>query len=299
MNISIALTTYNGSKYIKEQLDSIASQTLMPSEIVIFDDASTDDTVEIIKNHQLKDLIKLFINENNIGLVANFKKAVYACDPKNYIAFCDQDDIWENDKLMISYLEMVKYDDSKQPILVYSDARLIDPSNKMLYLSFMNLMGFDRFKHNYKTVLFGSLILGCTMMINPIMRNYFLESPINSNYNHDAWMSLVGFYFGKCILIDKQLVLYRKHDNNATISNLKGEPRIHKIFNTLLNIITNKNYLSSEILIAKDFFEKYKLSLNSNQKDILNHFLKLDGKSFIYKKVSFESFYFNYWKKRF
>ena len=76
MNISIALTTYNGSKYIKDQLDSIARQTLMPMEIIIFDDASIDDTVDIIKNHQLRDLIKLFVNQKNIGLVANFKKAV-------------------------------------------------------------------------------------------------------------------------------------------------------------------------------------------------------------------------------
>lgn len=299
MNISIALTTYNGSKYIKEQLDSIAIQTLMPSEIIIFDDASIDDTVEIIKNHQLKNLIKLNINEINIGLVANFKRAVFACDPQNYIAFCDQDDIWEKDKLMNNYLELVKHDDNMRPILVYSDARLIDSSNKILYLSFMSLMGFDRFRHNQKTVLFGSLILGCTMMINPIMRNYFLDSPISDNYNHDAWMSLVGFYFGKCILIDQQLVLYRKHNYNVTISNLKREHRVGKIFFNLFKFFTNPSYLSNEIHIAKDFFEKYNLSFNSNQKDILNKFIKLEGRPFIYKKISFESFYFNYWKKRF
>lgn len=299
MNISIALTTYNGSKYIKDQLDSIARQTLMPMEIIIFDDASIDDTVDIIKNHQLRDLIKLFVNQKNIGLVANFKKAVSACNPNNYIAFCDQDDIWEEEKLMINWQEIKKYDSLKQPVLVYSDSKLIDSSNKMLYKSFMNVMGFDRYQHNQKTVLFGSLMLGCTMMINPNMRNFFLEMPLNNNYNHDAWMSLVGFYFGKSILIKQELVQYRKHNFNVTISELKKENRINKLFNNLLKIFSNNDYLTNEISIANDFINKYRLKLDNNQIVFLNQFLKLKEKHFIYKKFYFEFIFYKYWINRF
>lgn len=299
MNISIALTTYNGSTYIKDQLDSIARQTLMPLEIIIFDDASVDGTVDIIKNHLLKSIIKLFVNQQNIGLVANFKKAVSECNPNNYIAFCDQDDIWEEEKLMINWQEIKKHDSFKIPVLVYSDAKLVDSSNKMLYESFMNVMGFDKYQHNHKTVLFGSLMLGCTMMINPYMRNYFLEMPLNNNYNHDAWMSLVGFYFGKSILIEQKLVMYRKHNFNVTISEFRKKNRINKLFDYLLYIISNNTYLNSEITIANDFIEKYKLKLNNNQIVILNQFIKLKEKHFFYKKLYFEYVFFKYWINRF
>ena len=75
MNISVAMTTYNGSEYLLSQLDSIAAQTLLPEEIIICDDCSSDETINIIEQHQLFKIIKLYVNEHRIGIVENFKKA--------------------------------------------------------------------------------------------------------------------------------------------------------------------------------------------------------------------------------
>ena len=103
MNISIAMTTYNGAKYLKEQLDSIVEQTLLPEEIIICDDCSSDETIEIIKNHRLFNIIRLNINETRIGVVQNFIKATSLCKSNNYIAFSDQDDVWFPMKLEKNY----------------------------------------------------------------------------------------------------------------------------------------------------------------------------------------------------
>ena len=299
MNISIALATYNGSKHIKEQLDSISNQTLMPVEIIICDDASVDDTVEIIKNHKIYYLIKLFINEEKLGLVKNFKKAVKNCNSNNYVALCDQDDIWDKDKLLINYQELKKIDKLNLPALVYSDARLIDESNNTLYDSFMNAMQIDKYEHNQQTVLFGSLMLGCTIMINTSMRQYFLDMPNSSFYNHDAWLSLIGFYIGKCLFINHKLVFYRKHEQNLTISNFIKSPRYTRIYQIIRNIFQNRSYLKNELLIANDFLSKHQTILSSDKIRILRSFIKLEKANFMIKKIYFEYIFFRFWKKRF
>ena len=99
--ISIAMTTYNGEKYLREQLDSILNQTYKDFELIICDDCSTDSTVQIIKSY-IDPRIKLFINEKNLGFKKNFEKAIKLCTGE-YIALSDQDDIWELDHLKILY----------------------------------------------------------------------------------------------------------------------------------------------------------------------------------------------------
>lgn len=299
MNISIALATYNGSKHIKEQLDSISNQTLMPVEIIICDDASEDDTVDIIKSHKIFNLIKLFINEEKLGLVKNFKKAVKNCDSNNYIAFCDQDDIWDSNKLLINYQELKKFENLNLPVLVYSDSTLIDGSNDILYNSFMNTMQIDKYEHNQYTVLFGSLMLGCTIMINTNMRQHFLDMPNSNSYNHDAWLSLVGFYIGKCIYINHKLVLYRKHEQNLTISNFIKLPRYARIYRVIKNIFQNKFYLHNELVIANDFLIKYQTTLSNEKIKILKSFIKLEKVNYFFKKAYFEYVFFRFWIKRF
>ena len=103
MNISIVMATYNGAKFLQAQLDSIAEQSFFPMELVICDDASTDETVKIINAHSLAPIIKLVINTQNLGVVPSFKKAASLCHSENYIAFCDQDDIWHKNKLQNNY----------------------------------------------------------------------------------------------------------------------------------------------------------------------------------------------------
>ena len=105
--ISIAMTTYNGEKYISAQIDSILSQTVSDFELVVCDDVSTDNTVDILKDYALKDCrLKLCCNGQNLGFKNNFAKAISLCKGE-YIAFCDQDDVWTNDHLEVLLREII------------------------------------------------------------------------------------------------------------------------------------------------------------------------------------------------
>ena len=223
------MATYNGSEYLVSQLDSIAAQTLLPEEIIICDDCSSDETINIIERHQLFKIIKLNVNEHRIGIVENFKKATALCKFDNFIAFADQDDIWLPTKLEKNHNALGALNCQNLPALVYSDAIFVNKNGDILNYSFMKEMGIDKFKHNFETVLFGSLMLGCTIMFNSKMREVLLTLPSNANFNHDAWVSLASFSFGVNYFIKEPLILYRKHEKNSTISAYKKINRFNKI----------------------------------------------------------------------
>ncbi len=104
------MATYNGEKYVNEQIDSILSQTYQDFELIICDDCSKDRTREILQEYSQKDSrIKLLFNEKNLGFKKNFEKAISMCNGE-YIAFCDQDDIWENYKLQFA-IEKIENND--------------------------------------------------------------------------------------------------------------------------------------------------------------------------------------------
>ena len=103
--ISIAMTTYNGERFLREQLDSLYRQSLMPTEIIVCDDASTDSTTSILEEYKQNHGLTYFVNKARMGYNANFYQAISLCHG-NYIALCDQDDVWKEDKLLKTYQTM-------------------------------------------------------------------------------------------------------------------------------------------------------------------------------------------------
>ena len=117
--LSIALSTYNGSKFLREQLQSLANQTLLPFEVVITDDCSTDDTLSIIKEFSNVLNIRVFVNDLPLKVTKNFEKAISLCSG-DVILMCDQDDIWHPDKLA----KIDKYfRENPAQLAVYQDAK--------------------------------------------------------------------------------------------------------------------------------------------------------------------------------
>lgn len=225
--ISVCMATYNGEKYLKEQIISILEQTIPVDEIIISDDGSTDKTLEIIKSVK-SDKIKILKNTKK-GIMYNFKNALE--NAKGDVIFLtDQDDIWLRNKVE-KILPLLERND-----LIVHNAELIDSFGKKLENS-------DYFKlMNSKKGLISNLIkcryLGCCMVFS----RKILEKSLNfaeKNIMHDIWIGLMAEKLGKVYFYDEKLVQYRRHEATLSFAGLKSKRKTKvKIFDRL-NILKN------------------------------------------------------------
>lgn len=219
--VSIAMCTYNGERFLREQLDSLVNQTYQNFELIITDDKSTDSTIEIIREYQQVDnRIKLYQNEVNLGFVKNFEKAISLCKGE-YIALADQDDIWKLEKLETFVVEI------DNNILIYSDAEIIDKDsvqlNKQLIRPNGNLV---KGKCN-KAFLFYNCVSGNTMMFKKELVSYILPIPKEFSF-HDIWIAFIASTVNKITYTEKPMIYYRRYDEQVTRS-------IEKEYTSFLN----------------------------------------------------------------
>ena len=219
--ISIAMTTYNGEKYLREQLDSILNQTYKDFELIICDDCSTDSTVQIIKSY-IDPRIKLFINEKNLGFKKNFEKAIKLCTGE-YIALSDQDDIWENNKLELCINNIGEHD------LICTNSEIINSENISQNYTMKDVLKIKKIPNDqYK--IFSHLILTNFVQGSTILakRDFILSTlPIPSNFQfHDHWFGIIASINNGVKYLDISTLKYRKHENQITtntVENLKKE----------------------------------------------------------------------------
>lgn len=296
--VEILLATYNGEKYIREQLDSILNQTYKNIRILIHDDGSSDNTVYIIKEYEKNYPDKIVFIDDGIktgGAVWNFEHLMKHATAE-YIMFSDQDDIWLPDKIEISLkevLELEKKYGKETPILVYTDAIVIDEKKNVLSKSFWKYTKIKGEKISLGRSLETSLGLGCTMMIN----NSLLKKSIPFSKNtiaHDMWVSMVGVCFGKVKYINKGTLLYRQHS-----SNVSGAEKSNLI--TLIKKALNpedinrfrENYYKKRIQ-ASSFLEIYKNSFSKKQIKTIETYInlpKLNPITRIHKIISEDIFW--------
>lgn len=204
--ISVAMATYNGEKYIKEQLESILKQLNEDDEIIISDDGSTDNTINIIKSFEDK-RIKIFDGPRN-GVKQNFANAIYNCTGK-YIFLSDQDDIWCDNKVNI----ILKNFEKEKCMCIVHDCIVFDSSNDdVIYDSFYKYRnsGSGIIKNIWKNTY-----IGCCMTIDARMKNTILPIP-NDIEMHDQWIGLLCEKEGKSLFINDKLINYRRHNDNVT-----------------------------------------------------------------------------------
>jgi len=218
MSISVCIATYNGEKYIKEQLDSILCQIGENDEIIISDDGSTDKTVEIIKRYEDNRIILLqhkrepkFKNYPFYKVSKNFENALNHASG-DLIFLADQDDIWLKEKVATVKQKM------GSSLLLLHDCIVVDKAGKNLSFSYfeINKSGLGVFSN-----IVNCSFLGCCIIIRKKLLEYVLPFP-HYPIPHDIWLGLIADWKKKALIIDDKLVLYRRHENNVSVSSKKS-----------------------------------------------------------------------------
>lgn len=298
MNVSVAMTTFNGEKFLTQQIESILNQDYQIYEIVICDDCSTDSTLDILKNFELKypNLFHIYRNEKNLGYVKNFEKVLSLCSG-DYIALSDQDDVWDTNKISSLIANIKNFD------LIHSDARLIDSNDKLLVESFSKHLKKTVYNPSFLSICSTNPVTGCTVMIK---KELLLKAlPMPDFIVHDHWLAIIAKGNNGIAYYPKSLVSYRQHNNNAIGGSfikvdLKQKKRsVDQIYTSrmnhyqrLLNVATDKisnNYLL-EINKYQTYYSSYfncyfrpsalvfylsNLSLFTNKKNIFQILLNL------------------------
>ncbi|WP_296091197.1 glycosyltransferase family 2 protein [uncultured Treponema sp.] len=213
MKISIALTTYNGEKYLREQLDSILKQSIQDFELVITDDSSTDSTLKILNEYAEKDSrIKVFFNEKNLGFKKNFEKAISLCSG-DYIALSDQDDVWTENHLQV-LLENIGSND-----FVGANAFLCDEDAKPTGTDLLSCSKIDFLPDSkddwFFFLLHSNIFQGAACMFRRSLVQKAIPIPENVKF-HDYWLALIASVNGGVVYVNKCILYYRQHGANVT-----------------------------------------------------------------------------------
>ena len=225
--IDIILATYNGRRFLKEQIDSILNQTVKDFTLLIRDDDSTDGTNELLDIYasMYPDRIKLIRDDKKAGSAKqNFFLLMKECDA-DYIMFADQDDVWEKDKVEKALACMKKTEKKygkKIPILCHGDLEVVNSELKTINGSMGKMQKLNYHRRKLRDYLVQNNITGCTMIINKKLNRLCREMPEEA-IMHDWWLGLIASAFGKVRYIGEAGIKYRQHEKNAEgAKNLKS-----------------------------------------------------------------------------
>lgn len=205
--VSIAICTFNGEKYLREQLDSLVSQTYNNLEIIAVDDCSSDQTVFILEEYKnIYPNFNFILNEKNLGYAKNFEKAISLCKGE-YIALSDQDDVWALDKIEKQVAQIGDY------ALIYHDSNCIDGLGNEINQNLSDVYRLYEGRSS-RPFLFYNSVSGHSMLFNS--KIVPLLFPFEKQFFHDRWIAFVAAERGGIKLLNEKLVSYRQHQTSIT-----------------------------------------------------------------------------------
>ena len=254
MKICVIMSTYNGEKYIEQQLDSIFTS---PQNIFLYvrDDGSKDRTIEILKDYRIKHAVSIEVNEGeNVGSAESFLMALRECPKAEYYAFCDQDDVWIDGKLSAAAEQIGT---TNQPVLWCSDYQVTDSDLHVMISSVLKQPVQDSVR-----AVFYNNVPGCTMVFNWALMQELRKVNISNIRMHDIMAINVALITGKVIFDKTPYVLYRQHGNNVLGYSHK-KIQIGKWIKEKLELIRNKeDYSTAEY--AKTVLNVFESQMNEN-----------------------------------
>ena len=218
--IDILLATYNGEKYIEEQIESIFKQTYTDWKLIIRDDGSNDSTEKILDSLEEKHPDKITVvrdADKNLGCIGNFSRLMTISDA-DYTMFCDQDDVWLSDKIQLTLEEMKRVEKEGKPALVHSDLTVTDAELMPVSASFVAGCAYSPLPKTAAGLFLGNSVTGCTVMINRALRELAGEIPKGA-LMHDQYLALLALSFGSMGFVNTPLELYRQHGSNVCGAN--------------------------------------------------------------------------------
>ncbi len=274
--IAILMATYNGEKYICQQIDSILSQTCKDWELYIHDDGSTDNTIAAVESYVEKytDKIHLIDGKSTGGAKYNFFYLFGQVEAPYYMT-CDQDDVWLDKKIELTYDKMLTIENKADvPCLVYTELRVVDSELNTIADTMSGYQSLDCHKRTINQFILQNSVTGCTMMINRALRDKMLHiTDIDNTIMHDWWAALVAAQFGKTAFIDEPTILYRQHGDNSL-----GALGINKLSYIVRRVWQKKQIQESMRLgrlQAREFAKTYNLPADS----LAVRYAALEGKS--------------------
>jgi glycosyltransferase involved in cell wall biosynthesis len=224
-NVDILLSTYNGEKYLPEQLESVALQDYSDWKLIIRDDGSTDKTIQIIEQFKQKYSNRVTVikdNKGNLGYSKSFLELMRQ-SAANYIMFCDQDDYWYPNKIstLLAALQNEGKKNQQSGCLVFSDLQIADGKLDVIGNSFLEHIGYAKSKGS-QIFFLKNYVPGCSLMFNKALLQGALKTENIIGY-HDYWLIMLAASMNKIVSEDKPLMKYRTHDRNAVGVKLEQE----------------------------------------------------------------------------
>lgn len=275
--IEILLATYNGEKYVGEQIDSIINQTYNNWELLIRDDNSKDRTLEILKEYEKKDKrIKVIEDKKgNLGFVKNFEELLNN-SKEDWVMFSDQDDYWLENKIekYVAILNASSEDILKKPMLIHSNSFICDDNLEIVKEEFINSKIAN--EYNEDNFYFAYFVQGSTVLINRAIID--LALPFSKNVTvHDRYFHLLAEFLGKRIFINESLIKYRQHSNN----------KIGAKSSVISKILKKRYFHTEDRELILEIQKKYKDNLETEQIEKIEKYLEVTND----KKNRFLRFY--------
>lgn len=269
--VKILLSTYNGEKYLPAQLDSIIHQSHKDWELWIRDDGSIDDTLLIIDSYSKADSrIKKFSSEENVGVINSFFTLLKKVQG-NYFMFCDQDDVWLNNKIEVTLKKMKESEEKFTPALIYTDLQIVDKDMTLLNDSFYNFQKIDPTKNTLQQLAVQNVVTGCTVMINKSLKEKLCYT--SKVVMHDHWLGMIASSLGTIDYLPKATINYRQHENNSV--GAKGSS-VFSMLHKKNPMIKSLSSIRMSMEQSASFLHCYDKELSKEKKEFLQDYSTID-----------------------
>lgn len=285
--IEVLMATYNGERYVAQQIDSLLKQSFQSFRLVIRDDGSTDNTREVIGAYadRYPGRISVHPDHHNLGVIGNFSTLLEKSQAP-YAMLCDQDDVWLPRKIADSlqaFKQLEAHYGADTPLLLHTDLVVVDESLAVIAPSFLTQSRLQT-GHDFGRLLVKNNVTGCTAVLNRALIRRAVPIPPES-LMHDWWLALVGAAFGQVAYMPGREILYRQHAGNVAGQINYNWAYISRSFGAGWRANRRRGILRT-IKQAQLFRDRYYSHLPANYRKILDAFISVENENFFTKRIN-------------